>query len=302
MERIALVTYRENPKLADGEELLGEGLRRRGFGVSEIPWDESGVDWKDFDRVVLRASWDYHTRLSEFSDWLTKLKEAGVNFWNPIEVIKWNIDKHYLKELESGGIPIIPTVFIDRGQQYDLEKCVGQLEAETIVVKPTTGASAYGVRKFDKNDLISIGQSVDQLLRQSDVMVQRFMPQVLTVGEYSLIFFDKKYSHAALKKPAATDFRTQPHFGGSEGVVYPTVDLIKQAQRVVEAVDSPLLYARVDGIDDGGILRLMELELAEPYLFFEQEPQAANRFIEAMERLKKISADRGLGVVGDGFF
>lgn len=285
MERIALVTYKESPKLPDGEQLLSKELKRRGFGVSEIPWDESRIDWKEYDRVVLRASWDYHTRLSEFIAWLNRLRSEGVNFWNPIDIILWNLDKHYLRELGDKGIPIIPTVFIDRGQECDLDKCVDQLETDTVIVKPTVGASAYGVRQFNKSDLSQIKQCVDELLGQGDVMVQKYMPQISTQGEYSLVFFDKQYSHAALKKPSRADFRTQPHFGGSEGAIFPGEDLIKQAKRVVDVVESPLLYARVDGIDDNGTLKLMELELAEPYLFFELDPQAKDRFIEAMGRL-----------------
>lgn len=287
MKEIALVTYKENPKLLDGEQLLAEGLRKRGFQVSEIPWDESGIDWESFNNVILRASWDYHTRLKEFTTWLNRLKEEGVNFWNPIDIIEWNLDKHYLEELEIKGIPIIPTVFIDQGQPYDLEKCVGQLDTDTVIVKPTVGASAYGVGKFKVNDSIPIKQYVEQMLYHSDVMVQKFMPQILTQGEYSFVFFDKEYSHSSLKKPAKTDYRTQPHFGGSEGPVFPSDDLIVQAKKVVDSVESPLLYARVDGVDDCDVLRLMELELAEPYLFFEQDPQAIDRFIAAMGKLDK---------------
>lgn len=285
MKQIALVTYKENPKLPDGEQLLYKELKRRGFQVSEIPWDKSGIDWKDFDRVILRTSWDYHVRVKEFVAWLNRLKKESVNFWNPIDVIMWNIDKHYLRDLMAKKIPIIPTLFIDQKQHYDLEKNIIQLETNTVIVKPTIGISAYGVKKFDKNHSTTIKQYVDQLLIQGDVMLQKFMPQILTQGEYSFIFFDKKYSHASLKKPSPTDYRTQPHFGGSEGVAYPSPGLISQAKKVVDSVESPLLYARVDGIDDNGVLRLMELEIAEPYLFFEQDQQATNRFIKAMLKL-----------------
>jgi glutathione synthase/RimK-type ligase-like ATP-grasp enzyme len=285
MKKIALVTHKEEPKLEDGERCLFAELIRRGYKPHETPWDEESVDWKKFDTVVLRASWNYHEKVGEFRDWLRRLKSRGINFWNPVEVVSWNIDKHYLRSFERKGITIIPTAFINQGQEYDLRQVIEKLRCDDVIIKPTIGASAWNVGKFSKNDLSSAQQFAGQILSFGDVMVQKFMPQITDEGEYSFMFFDKRFSHAALKKPAGGDFRTQPHFGGSEGVAFPDKNLIEQAQRVVDVVGSPLLYARVDGINDGGILRLMELELAEPYLFFELDKDASERFIEAMEKL-----------------
>jgi hypothetical protein len=42
------------------------------------------------------------------------------------------------------------------------------------------------------------------------------------------------------------------------------------------------LYARVDAIERGGRLLLMELELVEPYLFFPEHPLAPERFAQAL--------------------
>jgi glutathione synthase/RimK-type ligase-like ATP-grasp enzyme len=285
MKEIALATYKEAPKLADGEQLLCQELKRRGYAAEETPWDGENVNWIRYDQVILRATWNYHTRLSQFSSWLEQLKKDGVNLWNPIEVLRWNTDKHYLKDLEEKGVAIIPTVFIDRGQDYQIERSVEKLKADEIVVKPTVGASAFEVSRFLCDDIEGISGQVKRLLTRGDVMLQRYMKQVATTGEYSLMFFNKKFSHAVIKRPAVNDFRTQPHFGGSEGAVAASADLIAQAQSIVDTVESPLLYARVDGVVDEATLRLMELELVEPYLFFEQDPGAAGRFIEAMEQL-----------------
>lgn len=285
MKRIALVTYKEEPKVTYGEKLLYEELVSSGYSVTETPWDDETIDWKIFNIVILRAAWNYHTHIHQFKVWLNMLKNNGVNVWNQIDTILWNIDKHYLKELEKKDISIIPTYIIERGMDFNLEEIINKLGSEIIIVKPCVGASAYGVGKFEKEKLSEIRNYIEKLLEEGDVMIQKFMPQILSQGEYSFIFFNKKFSHAVLKKPSNTDFRTQPHWGGTEDVVYPSENLIEQAKKIVKAVDSKLLYTRVDGVDDNGILRLMELELTEPYLFFEYRRGAPKLFIIAMNEL-----------------
>lgn len=285
MKKVALVTCKEEPKMSFGEKLLHDELVKGGYFVEDTPWDDETIDWRAFDIVILRAAWNYHTNIKKFKVWLEDLKKKNVNFWNPIDTILWNTDKHYLKELEAKGIPIIPTYIIERNKLLDLDECIGKLDSDQIIVKPCVGASAYGVGKFEKEKLDEIKSYVDTLLKDGDVMIQKFMPQIQTYGEYSFVFFNKKYSHTVLKKPSVTDFRTQPHWGGTEDVVYPSESLITQAKKIVDSVDSKLLYTRVDGVDEDGTLRLMELELAEPYLFFEHSSLAPKMFIEEMDEL-----------------
>ncbi|MCI0573101.1 MAG: hypothetical protein L0Y66_20340, partial [Myxococcaceae bacterium] len=57
------------------------------------------------------------------------------------------------------------------------------------------------------------------------------------------------------------------------------------AERVLAPYAAELLYARVDMVrDEDGALRLMELELVEPSLFFRQCPRALDRFVGAIRR------------------
>jgi hypothetical protein len=55
------------------------------------------------------------------------------------------------------------------------------------------------------------------------------------------------------------------------------------AEQVLGAVPgSPLLYARVDTLVDGDVVRLMELEVIEPVLFFALAPGAAGRLADML--------------------
>jgi hypothetical protein len=120
------------------------------------------------------------------------------------------------------------------------------------------------------------------------MLIQQFMPQIVEQGEWSLVFFDKQFSHAFLKQPKAGDFRVQNDFGGT--IITPPVPdtLIEQAARILHDVDSPLLYARVDGVDVEGQFMLMELELIEPALGLDLHPDAARNFTDAIQRLIRL--------------
>ncbi|MBK9736066.1 MAG: hypothetical protein IPO92_14350 [Saprospiraceae bacterium] len=95
------------------------------------------------------------------------------------------------------------------------------------------------------------------------------MPEIKTFGEVSLVFFNKQYVHAVLKKPVEGDFRIQSQFGGKYQPFIPDKHLIDTAQSIVNFIQDDLLYARVDGIIVNGEFYLMELELIEPDLYLD---------------------------------
>lgn len=282
--KIALVTYRDSPKLPDGEKLLFDELHYRGHLVDETPWDDPQVNWLNYDRIVLRASWNYHEHIVDFKRWLTAIRDKQLPLWNPIETVLWNIDKHYLKYLSSKGVNIIPTVFVEEGEAFNTQNILLEIGSSQVIVKPAYGASAFGVNKFATTETELIKKKINDLQTHSAVMIQKFLPEI-SQGELSLIFFNKVYCHSALKTPSPTDYRTQPHFGGTEAAFIPTPEIIMQAQKIINTVQGSLLYARVDGININGVFHLMELELVEPYLFLEQSPDAPKKFADAIENI-----------------
>ncbi len=116
MTRIALATCAELPELDPDEQLLLEPLRALGIDAQPAVWDDAAIDWTAFDLVVIRSTWDYTARRDEFLAWAGSVPRIV----NPAPVLAWNTDKHYLNDLAKGGVPVVPTVWLDPGRAVDL--------------------------------------------------------------------------------------------------------------------------------------------------------------------------------------
>jgi hypothetical protein len=58
---------------------------------------------------------------------------------NPPELLRWNSHKFYLKELESAGIAIVPTFWLNRGVEANLAELLDWLGWPEAVIKPAHG-------------------------------------------------------------------------------------------------------------------------------------------------------------------
>lgn len=289
MPRIALVTYAAAPDLTPDDRLLRAALVDAGAEVHAVTWTDDHP-WADFDLVVVRSTWDYFLRPDEFAAWIDRLEESGAAVLNPLPVIRWNGDKRYLLELENRGVRIVPTAFIEPGDEA-AQPLATVLESRgwtDAVVKPSISGGAHLTWR-------TFSQAADEVRyrelirgRNGGVLVQPFLPEVLTDGELSLIFLDGVFSHAAVKRPKPGDFRVQQEHGGLYAPARPAAGIIEQAKAVIAAAaaltgvaPASLAYARVDGIvrhqDGRDELMLMELECIEPSLFFRQHPAAAGQ-------------------------
>jgi glutathione synthase/RimK-type ligase-like ATP-grasp enzyme len=282
---IAFVTHTEWPNLTPDDQLAVQALTDRGIEVQPALWDDPRVDWSDFGKVVIRSTWDYHNRVDEFRAWLQRLQEKKVQVWNPISTLRWNMDKKYLRDLDNSGVPVVPSVWAEKDESIRLSEEMRANGWKSAVVKPVISASAHNTWVAHEKIVDEVQVKLDALLLNGGALIQEFMPEIQAEGEWSLMFFNKEYSHAAIKRPRENDFRVQWEHGGSATAAEAPADLITHGQRVVDSVDGPLLYARVDGVVRDGHLYLMELELIEPFLFFGYHPQAAERFAEAVFKL-----------------
>ena len=282
MTHIAFATYDQLPDLTPDDQLAAAALESADVRVDAVLWDEAGADWAAYDAVVLRSTWDYFQREDEFRAWLDQLDQQGAQVLNPLKIIWWNLDKHYLQDLAAAGVQITPTVWLPLGARAKLADLLAQKNWSKAVLKPTLSAGADETFVVTLETAAADQAKLDDLLTRKHAMVQPFMEEIEDEGEWSLIFFDGQYSHAALKRPANGDFRVQPHLGGSDQPATPPDWMRAQAQSIVEQVDGPPLYARVDGVAQGESLVLMELELVEPALFFSAAEGAAQRFAQAL--------------------
>ncbi len=297
LPRIAFVTYAAAPQLTPDDRLLRAALEAAGGEVHPLIWDEPN-DWTGFDLVILRSTWDYFLKPDEFAAWLSALQASGAEVLNPLSMVRWNGTKRYLLDLEKRGVEIVPTMFVAHGERIG-ELLVDLLESHgwaDAVVKPAISGGAHATWRTSIHAATSDESRFAALRgqRNGGVLIQPFMPEIVADGELSLIFLDGAYSHAALKRASAGDFRVQQEHGGQYAPYAPTGETIEQAERILDSAAAStgvavadLLYARVDGIirrGDGGPGRfvLMELECIEPSLFFMQHPPAAERMARSI--------------------
>lgn len=280
--RVALATAAEQVHTDQDDEPLLEALAAAGHEASLVPWDDPDVDWGRYDAVVIRSTWDYHTRRDAFVAW-ARAVGAVTRLFNDAEVVRWNTHKSYLLELEERGAPIVPTAWLARGDRVDLAALAAARGWEEVVLKPAIGAGGDGIEQLPA----SRGQSaLDALCDTGDVLVQPFLPTIATVGELSVILFDGQVSHAVRKRPDDGSFLVQIEHGGVyEPVLDPAAEAVALARWVVEATGQQLLYARVDLlVDPAGTWQVIELEVTEPNLFMDLVAGAAERLVAALER------------------
>jgi glutathione synthase/RimK-type ligase-like ATP-grasp enzyme len=250
--RLALATSEDLPELDPDDARLREAL---GGDAEPAVWSDPGVDWSAYDAVLIRSVWDYFLRHEEFLAWVDRVP---VPMWNPAGTIRWNSEKSYLRELEAAGVETIPTAW------------EGEVPWDDAILKPTVAGGSLGLRRAGKGERVEPGW-----------MAQPFLPEVVSAGELSLVFFDGEFSHAIRKTPAEGDIRVQPEHGGRVEAAEPTAEELAAAERVLAAAGRDLLYARVDFVGDR---LLIELEAIEPRFFFGCAPGAERRLVDALRR------------------
>ena len=284
--KIALLTCQRLPNLTPADQLLIPELAKHKIRAKAVIWDDPKVIWTDFDYLIFRNTWDYYEKESQFNLWLDTIKKLKVKTLNSIEVIEQNKHKFYLRELQNQNIAMIPTVFIEKTKRLNLAEIMPS-HWKKAVIKPAFSAGSYLTEVFEVANIKEINQKYQTFASEKDLLLQEFKPEIETDGETSLIFFNKKFSHAVNKKPAPGDFRIQVQFGGVYNSISPSADLIQQAQKIVDTFPNNLLYARVDGIIINNQIQLMEVECIEPDLYFNYSEGSHQRFINAILDLIK---------------
>ena len=279
---VAFVTCRQLPDIHDDDGLAADVLRDRGIPVVSAVWDEPTADWRRYRCVVIRSTWDYHHHQDRYAAWLRRCADDGVRLWNPPATVLANMNKRYLSDLEQRGVDVVPTEYLDVGHGQSLRGLLERRGWDRAVVKPAVSASAYRTWRTTTATADRDQAAFEEDSARHEVLVQPHVDEIATRGEWSLVFFAGQYSHATIKRPAAGDFRVQEELGGHSAPAEPPDHVIESARHILSLSPSPLLYARVDGIERGQRFMLMELEINEPYLFLGSSPGAAARFANAI--------------------
>lgn len=295
MFKIALATSIVATGLDQDMVPLQEACQRAGMRASVMAWDDPTVGWKRFDAVLLRSTWDYTEHTAGFLRWCERVDEATL-LLNPLNVLGWNVDKHYLSELAAAGIPTVPGIFVEPVDDAlpVLQEYLASHPGRQFVVKPAISAGARDTQRYSPEQEFAAASHIARLLDAGrSALIQPYLVSVDRQGETGLIYFDGGFSHAIRKGALllADQPATQtPHATDEIQAREPEQDELLLAERVLAAagkilgLDRPFAYARVDLIrDDAGDPCLLELELTEPSLFFAQAPKgSADRFASVL--------------------
>jgi glutathione synthase/RimK-type ligase-like ATP-grasp enzyme len=287
--RVGLVTARAARGLDEDEPPLHMALQAAGCSVQSVEWDDARVDWTQFDVALLRSAWDYAERITEFLEWVQRASSL-TRVLNPLSVVRWNTDKHYLAELRAAGVATVPSEFIEPGDDAAaaLRKALDAHSNAEFVVKPAIGAGSRDTQRHLRTEVEAVVAHTQRLLdADRSVLLQPYLNRVDQDGETALMFFEGKFSHAIRKGPLLPPGGAATTGLFAAETINPRVpgsDELRLAQQVVTAIPSGVpLYARVDLIrDDAGAPRLLELELTEPSLFFAHAAGSAERFTAAV--------------------
>jgi glutathione synthase/RimK-type ligase-like ATP-grasp enzyme len=267
------------------QELLKSAFEAQGLKVDIAYWDNPTYEWQETKSVFFRTIWDYFERFDEFWEWLEQVK-TKTRLINSYELIKWNIDKHYLKDLSSWGIETVPTYFADKGCNMKLHEIAKRNQWKDLVIKPAISASAFKTYKILANEIQANEKLFNSLVQERNMLVQPYFETITQLGEASLMVFDGKFTHAILKKAQPGDFRVQDDFGGTVHNYIPTKAEINFAEKVFETCKTKPVYGRVDIVwDNDKNFYLSELEIIEPELWIRNYPKCAERIAEAVDKI-----------------
>lgn len=290
MPRCAFLTMDNLDEFEVYDELLLEPMANLGWSVEMVSWRSPKVDWNRFEVVIIRSPWDYQQDVDRFIEVLKDIDESSARLENPLPLILWNIDKTYLRDLETDGILIVPTLWGEQLSDRNLEDAFQKFKVDELIIKPTVSANADNTFRVPVGMNKVLKKNILKVFEERPYMIQPFMQAIVDEGEFSLFYFGGEYSHTILKTPGTGDFRVQEEHGGSLHSVEPEKQLLYRARQTMDLLKPQPLYARADYVrTPDNDFALMELELIEPSLYFNMDKESPHRFARIFDDwMKKL--------------
>jgi glutathione synthase/RimK-type ligase-like ATP-grasp enzyme len=283
MKKCAFLTLDETADYVIDDKHAIKPLSELGWQVSTLSWRQTARPWGDFELVIIRSTWDYQNDVPAFLETLEHINTETL-LANRLALVRWNLSKTYMRDLQQRGLGIVPTIWTDSLLAGFLATAQNKLGEGDIVVKPVVGASGYDTFRVSKGDSPERLQDIAARFENRGCMIQPFMPNIINEGEYSLFFFSGKYSHAVLKTPAGSEFRSQEERGARIRPIQPDNKLLRRAHEAMDTISPSPLYARIDLIrDETEDFLVMELELIEPSLYLSLDSKAPGRLAASID-------------------
>ena len=285
MPDIGIVTCMELPEPDLDEQIQLEALQLAGAAASLVAWDDPDQDLEKYDAIVLRSCWDYPWKEQLFRQWLDRAEKA-VKIINPPEMVRWNLHKRYLIELQEAGVPVVPTRLLPIGSgTKELDRCIEELSCQKFVIKPAVSAGSWLTHFFNVEEILQAREFISKNGSDRDWLIQPYISSVESGGERANVYLGGEWSHCVVKSP---------RFVGQDESVSASESVLpedkKLGQLALDCAPGNPIYARADTVrDDDGQPMIAELELIEPSLFLLQSPPARALFAESC--LRAVSSE-----------
>ncbi len=216
--------------------------------------------------------------------------------FNDSQVLLWNFEKTYLRDLDAFGVPIPQTLFLKSTTVTidTIKKAARDHGWDRAVVKPSIGAGSYNVFLVNPNAEPTPPERValSKALKKCEfILLQEYIPNIELEGEWGLVYINSKFSHAVLKTPRSGDFRLGINFDHviQEKVPEDIRKLADKAHAALKAMHYDVVYSRVDILRrSSGEPLLLELEVLDPWLYFADKMSAADELAKTLvERIHK---------------
>ncbi|RZL48593.1 MAG: hypothetical protein EOP00_08820, partial [Pedobacter sp.] len=180
---IALVTYQDNGKyhvinVQNEDDALLDFLKSKGLSITKEIWNDENVKWEAYDLAIIKSPWDYFDLIEDFYAWLTKLKSLNIKLLNPIDIVKWNADKHYLQDIERAGLKVTPSIFLTNGDKVNIQDYFTNFKTEKIIVKPAVSGGSKNTFKVTAANADEINEKLTSLIEVEDFIVQPFLTEI----------------------------------------------------------------------------------------------------------------------------
>ncbi len=271
-----------NQHVFEEDALLSAALLDLGISSQRVNWSDSSIDWNKADAAIFRTTWDYFSRFKEFDPWLDVVSKQ-IPLINPLSLLRWNMDKHYLLDLKERGFPIVPSVFIEQGETRSLSELHASSGWDEVILKPCISGTARHTYRMEQSTIADHESIFAKLLQEESMMLQEFHESIIERGEASHMVINGKYSHSILKQSKGGDFRVQDSFGGTLHDYSASPSERALAEAVFASCTPSPVYGRLDIMwnSKGGPM-IGELEIIEPDLWMRLSPGSAEQFAQGI--------------------
>ncbi len=273
------------PDFIDEYEYLKPLFKEQNVDLVLVDWQDARVNLSQFQFLIPKCVWNYMNCAQEFEAFLRRMILEKIPLKNSAQTVLWNMRKTYLLDLKQKGLEVGELEIIPQITSLSAEILESKIShwkqkfGSTMVAKPSIGGGAKDTQRFSTKEALGQLPLFQKILLEADLVLQPFHSEIAQLGEFSYFFFGGQFAHAIHKVPKSGDYRAHQRFGAVNLTDHPTEDEIAQAKRFLAATPDPLRYARVDCFKREGKLILVELELIEPYLYFERTTEQSAKLL-----------------------